>query len=1088
MLCFKNPLLSSLILVLAAWSAGGCAARRSDSAAARQAFLAPTREYSSSPLWVWNDDLTEQEVLDTLRDLAGQHVRQVFVHPRPGLMTPYLSEKWMQLWKATLREAERLDMNVWIYDENSYPSGFAGGHVPELMPEACGKGLFFHASDSVPAWKKETVAVYRITGETYGNVSEKASRSEKLPAGKYVAAEIQIAPRQPWHGGRSYVDLLHPGVTQKFLEVTHDAYKHAFGEQFGKRVPGSFTDEPHILPAGGLPWTPDLPAQFKKRWGYELTDHLICLSRPVGDYRKVRHHYFETLRDLFVERWAKPYGDYCEKNHLELTGHYWEHDWPIGLRVPDNMAMYGWHQRPAIDILMNQYNEDVHAQFGNVRSVKELASVANQLGKQRTLCEAYGAGGWDMRFEDMKRIGDWLYVLGVNTLDQHLSYITIRGARKHDHPQSFSYHEPWWNEYHVLADYFTRLSAAMSQGREINRILLIEPTTTAWMYNTEACDDSKLKQLGDTFQKVVTDLAKHQVEFDIGSEDLIARYGSVRGGLLVVGQREYEMVIVPPMTENLDSKTLDLLESFSRTTSGTLICSGGVPNRVDGIVSDRPKTIAREASWRIVEPSTFIETVWRASHELPLEKNFSDRRADVEMASDSKGILFHQRRQLADGQLLLLVNTSIDAQALGTVTTRTDAIEQWDPQTGHIWSYPSEEKGSGTFSRNGPEGASQKRYLTPFLRLHNVTFRLPPCGSLLLHIADAGGKSTAPPAPPTWHTGEQVAPSAPLKVRRAAANVLTLDYVDITAGGETRKDVYVLKAAEFAFKKNGVDRNPWDRAVQYKDELLSRTFDRNSGFEATYHFKIEGGVPADLAIVIERPDLYMVSCNGQEVKADKNWWLDRSFGKLDIHSTAKPGENFVTIKASPMTMFHELEAAYVVGGFSLKPVDKGFLIIGEEKGSGSFSRNGPEGASQKMNLTPFLRPWNEQGLPLYAAGVSYQQAYRLEKFGGRYAVSLPDWRGSIARVIVNGQEAGSIWRQPWECDVTDRLKVGDNTIEVIVIGTLKNTLGPHHGKPPLGMAWPGMWDNAPEHGPPAGKEYSTVGYGLFEPFVLSRLP
>ena len=56
--------------------------------------------------------------------------------------------------------------------------------------------------------------------------------------------------------------------------------------------------------------------------------------------------------------------------------------------------------------------------------------MANQLGLPRTLCEAYGAGGWDLRFEDMKRIGDWLYVLGVNTLDQHLSYVTIRGARK----------------------------------------------------------------------------------------------------------------------------------------------------------------------------------------------------------------------------------------------------------------------------------------------------------------------------------------------------------------------------------------------------------------------------------------------------------------------------------------------------------------------------------------------------------------------------------------------------------------------------------------------------------------------------------
>ena len=66
------------------------------------------------------------------------------------------------------------------------------------------------------------------------------------------------------------------------------------------------------------------------------------------------------------------------------------------------MAMYAWHQVPAIDILMNEYSETVNAQFGNVRAVKELGSVANQMGRTRTLSETYGAGGWDLRFEDMK--------------------------------------------------------------------------------------------------------------------------------------------------------------------------------------------------------------------------------------------------------------------------------------------------------------------------------------------------------------------------------------------------------------------------------------------------------------------------------------------------------------------------------------------------------------------------------------------------------------------------------------------------------------------------------------------------------------
>ena len=60
------------------------------------------------------------------------------------------------------------------------------------------------------------------------------------------------------------------------------------------------------------------------------------------------------------------------------------------------------------------------------------------------MSETYGAGGWDLTFADQKRIGDWEYALGVNFLNQHLSYATIMGARKRDHPLSFSDHEPWW--------------------------------------------------------------------------------------------------------------------------------------------------------------------------------------------------------------------------------------------------------------------------------------------------------------------------------------------------------------------------------------------------------------------------------------------------------------------------------------------------------------------------------------------------------------------------------------------------------------------------------------------------------------------
>jgi hypothetical protein len=60
-------------------------------------------------------------------------------------------------------------------------------------------------------------------------------------------------------------------------------------------------------------------------------------------------------------------------------------------------------------------------------------------------------------------------------------------------------------------------------------------------------------------------------------------------------------------------------------------------------------------------------------------------------------------------------------------------------------------------------------------------------------------------------------------------------------------------------------------------------------------------------------------------------------------------------------------------------------------------------------------------------------------------------------------------------------------VDVTVIGTLKNTLGPHHGKPALGAAWPAGFQKGPNSGPPPGADYSTVAYGLFEPFVLKQV-
>lgn len=1022
--------------VLALWLLGAVLAlpapvRAASVQTARRLLAHPPREYATAPLWVWNDLLTERQIRDTLRDLAGQQVKQVFVHPRPGLMTPYLGRDWFRLWKVALAEAARLDMNVWIYDENSYPSGFAGGWVPELMPESRGMGLHLRESNTAPKWDETFLRVFRLS-EAGGpsDVSDALRRGETLPAGRYLIAELRRAGNSPWHGGRSYVNLLTPGVTEKFIEVTLEAYKREIGSQFGHRVPGVFTDEPNIRPAGGFPWCPDLPEQFQQRWGYSLLDHLPSLTLEVGDWRRVRHNYFCLLNELFIARWARPYYEWCDRHGLAFTGHYWDHEWPHGLGVPDNMAMAAWQHIPGIDCLMNQYAEHTHAQFGNLRFVREVASVANQFGRKRVLCELYGAGGWDLRFEDMKRIGDWLAVLGVNLMDEHLSFITIRGARKRDHPQSFSYHEPWWEAYHVHAQYLTRLSAVLSQGEQVNRILVLEPTTTAWMYQGH---EAKLREIGDAFFQLLRALEAAQIEYDLGCEDVLARHGAVEGNKLRVGRRLYEVVVLPPHCENVSSDLLRLGEDFL-SAGGQVLCLGDPPARVDGVPSGRPAAGVNEAGWTSARPEHAVELLNR----LAPPQGLRIRRAPAD-----KGILFHHRRHLADGQILLLVNTSSEASSAGIIESDRKGVEFWDLYSGTAEPYPFEAPPNGVKAR----------------------FDLPPSGSLLLVLTD---KPVARRNPWPAERSRAVAATGPLEVRRLEPNVLTLDYVDVTTGGESRLNRYFYAANQFVWQKHGLPRNPWDNAVQFKDELITRTFPAESGFTASYRFTIEGAVPANLEIVLERADLYTITCNGRPVTARPGqWWLDKAFGRVPIAAAARPGENVVTLTARPFTMFHELEPAYVRGDFTLKPAPNGFVIAADQP------------------LAPGR--WNEQGHPFYAHGVAYRQRFTVADRQGRFVVALSAWYGSVARVKVNGRRAGYIVAPPWELEVTKLLKRGENTVEVVVFGTLKNTLGPHHGKPGLGSAWPGMFQNGPQDGPPPGADYATVGYGLFAPFELRQI-
>lgn len=1000
----------------------------------------PPGEYTSGPLWVWNDWLTPDMLEHALGTLADAHIRQVWVHPRPGLMTPYLSDAWFDLWRTTLETAQQRGLLVWIYDENSYPSGFAGGNVPEAMPESRALGLRLDTVSTVDPADPAVLAIYRPAAAGYVDVTQELKQTGPRAGERYVVARLEAAKHSPWYGGKYHVDLLRPGVTDLFLRTTMEAYRAQFGAAFGKRIPGVFTDEPHLRACGDMHWTPDLPAQYAARWGEDFFQDLPSLKDASDTGRRFRHHYFQVLNELFVDRWAKPYYAYCQQYGLELTGHYWEHDWPKCVAVPDNMAMSAWQQRPGIDILFNQYGEGVHAQFGNVRAVIELASVANQTGRARTLCETYGGSGAEMRFEDYKRIGDWVTVLGVNTLNEHLSDVSVRGARKRDYPPTFSYHSPWMSSYHVLVDYFARVSYALAQGKQINPCVILEPTTTAWMYNLE--DSATLEALGERFQAMVVSLAQAQFEFDLGSEHILQERGSVSTlpdgtTVLVVGERAYAAVVLPEDMQNLNRATYTLLHQFLEQGGTVFSCAGpGLPSHLDGQADPACAALQSAGKWVLVEPQALAETV----------DAFCKPAVRVVLDATQRGIVYHHRRQLADGDLIFLANTSDMATATGTVIGAVRGIREARLDSGRVQTYPARQNTDGTL------GAS---------------FSLPPCGSMMLFLDKQPVPAIAAPVQASSVTPVALSERS---VTRLDDNNLILDYVSVSVGEERQGPTYWRQAADFTFKKSGLAGNLWDHAVQFRDELLRTPFADESGFEATYRFFIRDTVPTRLHAVVERPDLYAITCNGQPVSAIAgSWWLDRAFGRIDIAGAAKVGENVLTLRAAPMTVFHELEAAHLVGDFSVLPAEAGFEIAPAK--------------------TLELGPWNTQGLPLYGHRVAYAAVLDHPEPTGHYRVQLPLWQGVVATVIVNGQEAGCIYHAPMECDITTLLTPGKNQIEVVVCGSLRNTLGPHLGNAVHGLTAPNSWNQAPASPQPPGAAYDTIAYGLMVPFeVLHAMP
>ena len=92
-------------------------------------FKNPGCEYRGTPFWAWNCKLDKEDLLWQLEVLKKMGMGGAHLHVRTGMATEYLSDEFMDLIKGCVEKCREENMLAWLYDEDRWPSGAAGGIV-----------------------------------------------------------------------------------------------------------------------------------------------------------------------------------------------------------------------------------------------------------------------------------------------------------------------------------------------------------------------------------------------------------------------------------------------------------------------------------------------------------------------------------------------------------------------------------------------------------------------------------------------------------------------------------------------------------------------------------------------------------------------------------------------------------------------------------------------------------------------------------------------------------------------------------------------------------------------------------------------
>lgn len=987
-------------------------------------FKNPTCEYRGTPFWSWNCKLD--------KDLLGRQIEMLrqmgfggfHMHSRSGMATPYLGEEFMDLVKFCVDKAKSDDMLAWLYDEDRWPSGSAGGIVTQ-NEEYRERFLLFTPNKQNDG---KFLASYNITLNEEGYLANYRKLADDEQGENVWYAYLKVrGGGDPWFNNQSYVNTLDKKAVDEFIRVTYDAYKKAVGDDFGGVVPAIFTDEPQFhrkFTLGfasqkrdvELPWSDDLPETYYHAYEEDLLPHIPELFWDLagGEISTVRYHYHDHIAQRFADAFANNCGAWCRENNLALTGHMMEEPTLESQTacLGEAMRSYGGFDIPGIDMLCDwrEYN-----------TAKQAQSAVHQYGREGMLSELYGVTNWDFDFRGHKLQGDWQAALGVTVRVPHLSWVSMEGEAKRDYPASISYQSPWYKEYPLVEDHFARVNTAMTRGKPIVKVGVIHPVESYWLHWGPSEQTAAIRgQLDENHKNLTEWLIFGQIDFNFICESLLPSQFKNGGAPFKVGEMEYDTLIVPGC-QTIRSSTAQRLTEFLKQ-GGRLIVMGSVPQLVDAIAAQGQLDFLNEAQIIPFEMYALLEAL------APV------REIDIRNESGMRsGHLITQMRQDGDSRWLFIANGrnpgTKDVIRAENLTIRI--LGQWTPalydtMTGEIYPLSAVKEGKYTVIK------------------HTLYTQ----DSLLLHLEPGSPAEHTGKVTPALRIGEGFISQVPVEL--SEPNVMLLDMAEYAFdGGEYQPLDEILRIDNIFRDKLGLPSRtgsipqPWVVPPDAPNHTIS------------LRFAIESELAFDgVSLAVEHAGDMKIVLNGECVPSIiDGWYVDESIKTVRLPQI-KQGSNILEITA-PFGRSTNLEWCYILGDFGVRV--------------GGFQK-----ALTKPVRTLSFGDITHQGLPFYGGNITYK--LNVEGDGGAVTVQTSFYRGGMIGVLLDGERIGSIAFDPYSITIPS-LSKGAHEIGLVLFGNRNNAFGAVHNCD-RGWGW---------HGPDAwrsGNDRFSYEYALKELGIL----